>query len=107
MGFRYEVRLDAAALSARMDAGARRAAASAGETIRQAACARAPVRTGALVGSSRSAVSGYTARVSFGVPYAAIRHARGRGSGYLSGVMDSEAGKILLACLEREMGGGR
>ena len=52
-------------------------------------------------------MSGYTARVSFGVPYAAIRHARGRGSGYLSGVMDSEAGKILLACLEREMGGGR
>ena len=106
MGFRCEVRLDAAALNARMDAAARRAVRAAGEAIRQRACARAPVRTGALVGSSASAVNGLTARISFDVPYAAIRHARGRGSGYLSGVMESEAGTILLDCLKRELPGG-
>ena len=95
VGFQARVELDFAPLIARAEAAGEAAAVAGGEAIRQRACGAAPVRSGALVGSSRAEVDGLTARVSFNTVYAAWQHYVGTGP-YLGSVFASgEAARLL------------
>lgn len=112
MRVRMNLALDG--LAERADAAARTALWEAGEHIRMQSAAVAPRRSGAMIASARTEVSGNRARVSYHAPYAAcqhedagLRHPNGGRARFLSSVAESPeaaafARRALAAALRRE-----
>lgn len=113
MRVQMNLRLDG--LAERAGAAARTALWEAGEHIRTRSAALAPRRSGAMVASARTEVSGNRARVRYHTPYAVyqhenagLRHPNGGRARFLSSVAESPeaaafAERAIAEALRREL----